>query len=74
MDSFSNPADFLMDITNGDAVSALVTPSAGTENGIGSGGSPQYKNVKIMLLSEPAAISRTPKITTEAFRLSMRLS
>lgn len=32
MDSFSNPADFLMDITNGEAVSALVTPSAECKN------------------------------------------
>lgn len=32
MDSFSNPADFLMDITNGEAVSTLVTPSTGTQN------------------------------------------
>lgn len=32
MDSFSNPADFLMDITNGEAMSTLVTPSTGTQN------------------------------------------
>lgn len=48
MDSFSNPADFLMDITNGEAVSALVTPSAGTKNRTGSGGSSEYKNIKMV--------------------------
>lgn len=48
MDSFSNPADFLMDITNGEAVSELVTPSAGTKNRVGSGGSSEFMNINMV--------------------------
>lgn len=36
MEAFSNPADFLLDITNGEAVSELVTPSSGTNNTVSS--------------------------------------
>lgn len=57
MDAFSNPADFLLDITNGEAVSALVTPSPGTNNIMGSQALSECKSKDMMVQMIPVLLT-----------------